>query len=120
MKQGVLILIVIFFSIRAFAQKKIEVVATVSQSQINYGEMDKVLPDSLGHIFLKSKKKTGSSDLSIVNNLCMNGWKIVTYSNVYNRDRSYPSYILKYEILLSDEDYKQIQKKTQEWLDHSF
>jgi len=120
MKKILPILIALCLSFNCFAQNKIEVVATVSQSQINYGEMDKVLPDSLGHIFLKLKKKTGSSDLAIVNNLCMNGWKIVTYSDVYNRDRSYPSYILKYEIFLNDEDHKLIQKKTEEWMDHLF
>jgi hypothetical protein len=118
MKNILLVSIAIAFSTGAFAQKKIEVVATVSQREINYGEMDKVLPDSLSHIFLKLKRKSGSSDLAIVNNLCMNGWKIVTYNDVYNRDRSYPSYILKYEIFLNDEDYKQIQKKTQERMDH--
>jgi hypothetical protein len=84
--------------------RKLEIVCYVYNKQANYADMPKVLPDSLKSIFVKVDKKWHLDDLTIVNMLTLHGWTLSNYSASNNGD----VFILKREIILSNEAYKTV------------
>lgn len=78
MKKSILTLLILSLSFYSYSQhKKLEIVCEVFEGHINYGQMQFFVPDSVKKSHLISiRKKSGLSDLGIINMLCLNGWSL--------------------------------------------
>ncbi len=97
--------------------EKLEVVCEVYFNRINYGGIETVLPDSLKRYFIKLDKKPRLTNLAIVNFLCLTGWSLINYGDRKDISSSAPAYLLKRELLVSENDYKIIRKLLSEWIE---
>jgi hypothetical protein len=117
MKKYLLLLVLVFSGIVSFCQfKKLEVVCEVYQDGVNYGKLEKFLPDSLKQSVLVSFRKYPFIGLELINVLCLNGWSLIGTSQKVDNTSSAGTYStivyhLKREIVVSEQEFLAIQER---------
>lgn len=118
MKKSILTLLILSLSFYSYSQhKKLEIVCEVFEGHINYGQMQFFVPDSVKQSHLISiRKKSGLSDLGIINMLCLNGWSLIGTSQKVSNTSTYGTvstivYHLKLEFFVTDEEFTVIREK---------
>jgi hypothetical protein len=119
-----IILILCFYACASVAQgqgRQLELVCTVYQTTTEFGQLDKFLPDSMRHLLAEPKRRVNMQQLDVVNLLCLRGWTLVAVSPKVNSSSTFgttsePVYYLKRVVPVSEEEYKAIQKRTQQYI----
>jgi hypothetical protein len=121
MKKTLLILAILFVTANLFAQtRKLEITCEVTEGYIDYGNLSKFLPDSIRQSVLVQLKTFNTlNDVGVINLLTLHGWKVIGFSNeVGSFSRQVDSkkvYVLKRDIEVSDEEYKAILSRMNEY-----
>ena len=102
MRKYLLLSIFIFIAINAFPQnRKIEIYCAITVENYNnveYGRLEKILPDSLVMLHLINPPKKTRSGIGVINFMAFSGWKIVTATEAHvliSDSRSRIEYLMK-------------------------
>ena len=111
MRKYLLLSIFIFIAINTFSQnRKIEIYCAITVENYNnveYGRLEKILPDSLVMLHLINPPKKTQSGIGVINFMAFNGWKIITATEAHvliSDTNSRIAYVMKKEIEITEQD----------------